>query len=507
MKGSVNMPLPKNQRVYIINNPNLIQKWDFERNEKNGLDPSKITEGSHWSADFICPKCGNRWNGIIRHFKNSQYCEDCIRKESQNNRRKKEIEKKGSLIDLFPNIAKEWDYKENEKLNITPHTVLPNSNYNVSWVCPECGGHYKTYIGNRTKGTGCPYCAGQKIMVGVNDLATTRPDLLKEWDYEKNNKLGITPNSVMRGTHVVANWICPVGHEYKKEIKIRTSGQGCTICAQESQTSFPEQALYFYLSKVFNDVKNRYGNPEIDIYIPSLKFGIEYDGMFAHKNKEKHDEHKSLILQEKGISLLRIKEVKKITNKDTDKIIYCIPSNYSHMQEVLSKVINYINSKYKMNLNINIDIEKDRITIEELYINSLKQNSIKEKYPEIAKEWDYEKNGRLKPDFIPYGSSKKYWWKCGNHSYLATPKHRVHGTGCPYCNMKKLLIGVNDIKTLYPQVLDNWDYDLNDNKPEESIAVLSRHHYWKCSKGHSYYATLRARLSNRRCTICSGKNR
>ena len=499
------MPLPKNQRKYIVDNPNLINKWDYEKNNINGLDPSKITEGSHWNADFICPKCGNKWNGIIRHFKNTKYCEECIRKESQFSRRKKEIESKGSLYDLYPEIAKEWDYMENDKLNINPKTVLPSSNFNVTWICPKCGEKYKTYIGNRTKGTGCPYCAGQKVMAGINDLATTRPDLLKEWDYERNDKIGLKPQEVMRGTHVIANWICPVGHEYQKEIKLRTSGQGCTICAQESQTSFPEQALYFYLSKSFKNVKNRYGNPEIDIFIPELNFGIEYDGLFSHKNKEKKDELKSKILKDKGVYLLRIKEVNKILKPDSDSIIYCIPSNYNHMGEVLRKVFLIIKNKYRVNIKSDINLERDRILIEELYVKSLKQNSIVIKYPEIAREWDYEKNGKIKPEFIPYGSSKKYWWKCKNHSYLASPKHRVHGTKCPYCALKELLIGVNDIKSLYPEVIKDWDYKLNNKLPEESIAVLSHCFYWKCEKGHSYKATLRAKINNKKCTICSGK--
>ena len=36
-------------------------------------------------------------------------------------------------------------------------------------------------------------------MQGYNDLATTNPELLKDWDYEENDKLGIKPNEITNG--------------------------------------------------------------------------------------------------------------------------------------------------------------------------------------------------------------------------------------------------------------------------------------------------------------------
>ncbi|MCR5635201.1 MAG: zinc-ribbon domain-containing protein [Lachnospiraceae bacterium] len=43
------------------------------------------------------------------------------------------------------------------------------------------------------------------------------------------------------------------------------------------------------------------------------------------------------------------------------------------------------------------------------YINVLKSNSLAVKYPEIAKEWDYEKNGELTPEKVAHGSIKKFF--------------------------------------------------------------------------------------------------
>ncbi len=65
------------------------------------------------------------------------------------------------------------------------------------------------------------------------------------------------------------------------------------------------------------------------------------------------------------------------------------------------------------------------------------------KYPEIAAEWDYEKNEDLTPNSVSYGSNKKVWWLCSKgHSYQAwiTDRTGKKKTGCPYCAGKRKLI-------------------------------------------------------------------
>ena len=54
--------------------------------------------------------------------------------------------------------------------------------------------------------------------------------------------------------------------------------------------------------------------------------------------------------------------------------------------------------------------------------------------PKLASEWNYEKNGALKPTDVFGGSGKKVWWKCKNgHEWESTPNDRSRGTGCPIC--------------------------------------------------------------------------
>ena len=47
------------------------------------------------------------------------------------------------------------------------------------------GHEWASTMNSRQKKSGCPYCAGLLPIVGVNDLQTTNPELIKEWDYQK----------------------------------------------------------------------------------------------------------------------------------------------------------------------------------------------------------------------------------------------------------------------------------------------------------------------------------
>ena len=49
-------------------------------------------------------------------------------------------------------------------------------------------------------------------MNGYNDLATTHPYILKEWDYINNI---IKPNEILYGTNKLVWWKCEKDHSYK----------------------------------------------------------------------------------------------------------------------------------------------------------------------------------------------------------------------------------------------------------------------------------------------------
>ena len=82
--------------------------------------------------------------------------------------------------------------------------------------------------------------------------------------------------------------------------------------------------------------------------------------------------------------------------------------------------------------------------------------SISEKFPELLKEWDYEKND-ITPNVAYTGSAREVWWKCENgHSYLQKINYktkRFPKKTCPYCSHQKLLKGFNDLETTHNYIL------------------------------------------------------
>jgi hypothetical protein len=63
--------------------------------------------------------------------------------------------------------------------------------------------------------------------------------------------------------------------------------------------------------------------------------------------------------------------------------------------------------------------------------------------PDVAAEWNYEKNGDLRPENFTVYSNKYVWWKCSlGHNWRTAISHRSTGKDCPYCKGRKVLKGI-----------------------------------------------------------------
>ena len=64
-----------------------------------------------------------------------------------------------------------------------------------------------------------------------NCIGFSNPEILDEWDYDENEKIGISPYNISKGSNLKVNWICEKGHRYKASISIKTSQHtGCPYC-------------------------------------------------------------------------------------------------------------------------------------------------------------------------------------------------------------------------------------------------------------------------------------
>ena len=134
--------------------------------------------------------------------------------------------------------------------------------------------------------------------------------------------------------------------------------------------------------------------------------------------------------------------------------------------------------------------------------------SIRQKDPDMAAQWvSGEKEGQ-DPDTVSYSSHVKAIWKCGKgHLFTAAVNNRVlHQTSCPYCSGRKVLKGLNDLESTYPDLAEQWHpYRNGDLLPDEVMPGNHLKVWWKCSLGHSWAASILNRNKKSGCPYCKGQ--
>ena len=197
--------------------PDLVRQWDTERNT---LTPNSLTAGTRKKVWWHCEK-GHRWQAMVASRARGAGCPVCAGKEI--------VAGENDLGSCFPAVAAQWDTTRNGTLS--PQQCSPASNRRVWWRC-ELGHSYQAAVGARTvNGSGCPYCAGKKVLKGFNDLATLEPKVAESWHPTLNGRL--TPETVTVGSRRKVWWLCPEGHVWKAVVYSRAGRQraGCPVCA------------------------------------------------------------------------------------------------------------------------------------------------------------------------------------------------------------------------------------------------------------------------------------
>ena len=161
-----------------------------------------------------------------REFVNEQDFQDLYRKTGKRIFRK-------SLLDEFPQIAKEWSSK-NEPLR--PDQVYSRGKKNVWWDCPKCGKSYQKRVGHRTRnngnGEGCS-CNGTRHVDETNNLVALRGGWVNQlWDFELNEN---SPESFRPHSQHYAWFKCPNGHSFEALIgtvlgDLRSQSVRCRSC-------------------------------------------------------------------------------------------------------------------------------------------------------------------------------------------------------------------------------------------------------------------------------------
>ena len=206
-----------------VTHPELMPQWDCQKNAP--LTPDQVTARSARKVWWRCG-AGHEWKTTIAkraiRGDNCPYC--------SGHRPSTEY----CLQAYYPTIAAQWHPEKNGTL--TPLDVTPGSGKNVWWRC-EKGHEWKASVSNRSRrGHNCPYCADRSKRLG--SIAEQRPDLLKEWNHEKNVK---PPQEVAARSNKKVWWKCSAcGHEWQASPDNRYGGSGCPACAKKPRRIIPD---------------------------------------------------------------------------------------------------------------------------------------------------------------------------------------------------------------------------------------------------------------------------
>lgn len=180
----------------------------------------------------------------------------------------------------------------------------------VKIICPKHGEFWQLPA-NHVIGQGCPKCgdestATKKMMTGEEFIIRCRDAHNGKYTYNKLSYKGISHDIIVTCPKHGDFCINAAAHLYSKH--------GCPKCS--NQISKGENEIFKLIKKIDNDCKQRVKSIikpyEIDIYAPSYKIGIEYDGLLWHSDFYGKDESYHLSKTEKclenGIRLIHIFE-------------------------------------------------------------------------------------------------------------------------------------------------------------------------------------------------------
>lgn len=405
----------------------LFQKYpdalkEFVPHLNPNINICELTASSGKNVNWVCSTCRNEWEATPNNrFAGGIYrpCPKCSRKLADQKRRETAARKQGSIADSSEDIYSEWDWKKNAELD--PKKISKKSSHNFWWLCASCGVSYQASASHRcVDGTGCRSCSFKKMGERYQKQAAVRnffgaeyPALLEEWDYQKNAK---PPESYSVSSNFSVHWKCRFGHEFPMGISHRTTrGQGCPECSLFG-TSRNELRVYCEIKSQFKCASWRYRGfgPEVDIYIPDLLVGIEYDGKYWHSEKEQQDREKTELLASHNVKLMRLREFGLPLISEYCLTVPLEPLTLDTFKTLVAEIKKHT---HKGSAELQFLLDATSFVAEDEFKTLLSRlpappqdESFASKCPSKLKYWDYEANFPLTPDlFLPRATYNAHW--------------------------------------------------------------------------------------------------
>lgn len=404
--------------------PQIAKEW---HPTKNGIStPNDVTCGSDKVIWWKCVVNTNHvWDmTVYKRARRKQNCPYCASVR---------IDESNCLKTVNSKIAKEFHPTKNG--NSTSSNVGAGSKLKVWWKCktgdPEH--EWKCCVIQRTKknGTGCPFCAGQRVC-SSNCLSTTHPTLTKEWHPTSNGKL--TPQDVTHGTSRAVWWKCKkCGEKWKAMISNRSTSDGCPFCKNKRVSKHNNlQAMFPDIAKEWHPKKN--GNLLPTQVVSGSSFVVWW------KCTTGHPEHE-----------WKLRVCDRTSTKP--KCPFCC------------------------------------------YGRLCSTNCLSATHPNLVVEWHPTKNGNITVRDVSYGQAIKIWWKCKKckFEWNASLNARSQGSGCPKCSKKNYSIGsLKWLNIIQQQKQTNIQHVLNGGELKIKINGFKRGAYVDgyCKNANTVYEYL-----------------
>lgn len=461
----------------------LYDESNIEPAEKAAFSSAKIRK-------WHCPVCGMSWTGntnkmnrlslghynVIKKRPEETYCPYCAGAR---------VSPYYSLLTERPWIREFWDEERNGQPVEVLENEKPNTHKKFFFRCKKCGYSFPKPIAPRDidEALHCPECGDGKSreVTDRNCLAALFPQIAKELADDLNE--GITGWNIRPSYRERRLWFrCPdKGHPYQEWVYNRTGrGDGCPLCNRRKKTSFAEQAIFYYIKRCARDVWNnqRDRGASIDIILQEKQLKVEYNSLYYHKQVryEKEGLKRSL---EKYRELSRYdrvfvvteweEEAKMLAEEDSPLICPILVPVYTHTKTMISiynqKILELLQLMFPDRESYpSIDIQRDELEILAQYVNGTIENSFQEQYPQLAKDWDWQRNGMLAPNMFAPNSRYKFYWICRTcgRSYQMSMinRQKVNPDTCPFC-CRKSHFPSPLLAKCYPELRIFWNRNLN----------------------------------------------
>ena len=272
--------------------PELAEEWS-ERN--TAVTPEMVAEHSDKSVWWKCKRCRHEWKARIADRSDGSGCPCCTYVDL--------IAGINDLKTVRPALYREWSARNGD---LDPERTSPFCRRNVWWQCSVCGYEWKAVISSRVSGLRCPVCSGRKVMQGFNDLCTTDPDIVKDWDYSRNT---VSPADIARHSREPVYWRCRHGHSFSRSICDYAEGQrDCPYCELDFYASLPMLAVIYYAGR--NDLtaevnSDRLIEMPVEACVPDIRLAV--DIVISESRRAKvHQKWKRKRCIEKDITLAQI---------------------------------------------------------------------------------------------------------------------------------------------------------------------------------------------------------